>query len=182
MNQNQIDYRKIARGFKNKLEKIKVFLADVDGVLTNGEIYWSGAEVGFNRAFHAHDGYGMKILQRAGIKVGIITGGNSLGVKKRAEYLELDYAFIGNEDKRESFKQILQDGYKEEEILYIGDEFFDLPILKRAGFSATVPAASMEIKEVVDYVTLRHGGDGAVREVVDLVRYVQGIVPEVPDF
>lgn len=176
-----IDLRKVASGFKDKLSKIKIFLADVDGVMTNGIIYYSGEEVGYNRFFHAHDGYGFKMLREAGIKIGIISGGNSVGLIKRAEYLECDYIKVGNEDKRGALDEILvESGCTEEEVVYIGDEFFDLPILKRVGFSATVPEASVEIKEAVDYITTRKGGEGAVREVIDMLRFVQNIVPRVP--
>ena len=94
----------------------------------------------------------------------------------------MDYSFLGNEDKRQAYQKVLDDGYSDSEILYIGDEFFDLPLLRRAGFSATVPNSSHEIQEAVDYVTHCSAGEGAVREVIDLLRYVQGIVPDIPDF
>ncbi len=94
------DLRAEAKKFEAKLKNIKVFLCDVDGILTNGYIYYAGNEIGFNRYFHALDGYGLKTLNRAGIKVGIVTGGDSVGVKKRAHDLKLDYSFVGNEDKR----------------------------------------------------------------------------------
>jgi 3-deoxy-D-manno-octulosonate 8-phosphate phosphatase (KDO 8-P phosphatase) len=178
----ELNLRTVAKRFKRKLSKIKVFIADVDGVLTDGRIFWSGSEVGFNRAFHALDGYGMKILQKAGLKVGIITGGDSLSVKVRSDYLKLDYVFIGNEDKRPALKKILDDGYSLEEILFIGDDLFDLPVLKKVGFSVTVPKASLELKEIVDYVTSRQGGDACVREVIDILRYAQNIFPSLPEF
>ncbi len=178
---NGVDLRVVANQFKDKLSLIKVFLTDVDGVLTDGKIFYSGDEIGFNRFFHAHDGYGLKMLQAAGIKVGFVTGGNSESVFKRAENLQIDLLFYGDEDKRHAYDRVKADlGVKDEEILYIGDEFFDLPLLERAGFSVTTPQASMEIKEAVDYVTIKNGGEGAVREVVDMIRYVQGIVPNIP--
>lgn len=176
------DVRAAAKEHEVKLKKIKVFLCDVDGILTNGFIYWGGEQVGFNRFFHALDGYGLKLLKKGGIKVGIVTGGDSQGVRMRADYLKLDYVFVGNEDKREAFKAVMADGYDASEILYMGDELFDIPLLKKAGFSATVENSSHEVREVVDYVTERAGGEGCVREVVDLVRYAQNIDPEVPDF
>ena len=87
---------------------------------------------------------------------------------------------MGNEDKRKAFAQILEKAkVLPEEVLYIGDEFFDLPILKQVGFSATVPSASIEIREVVDYVTIRDSGHGCAREVIDLVRHAQKIVPKI---
>ena len=171
-----------AKKYEEKLKKIKVFICDVDGVLTPGDIVYFGHEVGFNRTFHALDGYGLKILQAAGIKVGFVTGGDSISVKVRADYLKLDYNFIGNEDKREAYKKVLADGFKDEEILYMGDELFDIPLLKRAGFAACPPEVSDEVISAVDYVTSRQGGQACVREVIDMVRYAQKINPTIPDF
>lgn len=175
-----LDLREMAKPFQSKLEKIKVALFDVDGICTNGKVYWSGEEVGFNRFFHVRDGYGMKILKQAGLHVGIITGGDSVGVERRFQGLGLDIIHMGNEDKREAFRKVLdQTGCSPEETLYMGDEFFDLPLLKVSGFSATVPNASMEIREAVDYVTHFGAGEGCVREVIDMLRYAQGIVPQI---
>ena len=174
------DPRETTKGFENKLSKIKVFATDVDGVLTDGRLFYQGEEMGFNRFFHSLDGFGLKMMMQAGIKTGIISGGDSKGLDMRVDNLKLDFAYTGNEDKV-SFYNDLKKKYsvKDEEILYIGDEFFDLPILNQVGFSATVPHASFEIRESVDYVTTREGGCGAVREIVDMVRYVQGIIPKV---
>ena len=102
------DLRVLGRKFKDKLGPIKVVLFDIDGILTNGLIHWDGMEVGYNRATHAQDGYGMKLLMDAGIKVGVISGGDSLGVKKRfKENLKLDLVFLGNEDKRKAYLKVL---------------------------------------------------------------------------
>ena len=177
---NIIDAPKLAEPFKEKLSKIKVCLFDVDGILTDGRIYWGGEEVGYNRFFHVHDGYGIKILRKAGVKVGVITGGDSRGVIERFNLLGLDYFFFGNEDKREALNKILSDAQvTTDEVLYMGDEFFDLPVLKQVGFAATVPNASQEIKAAVDYVTQRESGRGCVREVIDMLRSVQNIVPHI---
>lgn len=170
----------IAKQYEDKLKNIKMCLFDVDGILTNAQVYWDGEECGFNRAFHIQDGYGMKTLMRAGLKVGIITGGDSLGVEKRFTYLGLDYVYMGNEDKRGSFEKILADSKLDKsEVLYMGDEFFDLPILKQVGFSATVPSASYEVRESVDYITHREAGMACAREVIDMLRHVQNIIPEI---
>jgi 3-deoxy-D-manno-octulosonate 8-phosphate phosphatase (KDO 8-P phosphatase) len=178
-----LDLRKIANKYHDKLKKIKIALFDIDGILTDGMIYWDGDDVGFNRSTHALDGYGLKILMNAGIKVGVVSGGDSIGVKKRfEENLKLDFVCLGEEDKRRFYLEILDKGYSDSEVLYMGDEFFDIPLLKRAGFAATVPHASLEVKEVVDYVTYRNGGDACAREVIDMLRYVQGISPLIQDF
>ncbi|EQC50349.1 3-deoxy-D-manno-octulosonate 8-phosphate phosphatase, YrbI family [Bacteriovorax sp. BSW11_IV] len=173
----------VAMKFKDKLSKIKVCAFDIDGVLTNGLVWYDEGPNKFNRFFHTFDGYGLKVLMQAGLKVGVISGGQSLGVEKRfKENLGLDFAFLGNEDKREAYKKILEMGYKKEEILFMGDEFFDLPLLMASGFSATTNEASFEVKERVDYVANKPAGMGCVREVVDIVRYAKGIYPEVLDF
>ena len=167
-----------AKKFEEKLKKIKVVALDLDGILTDSHVWWASEEVGFNRTFCIYDGYGMKVLMKAGIKVGVITGGNSVSVTKRVEQLGLDFCYAGNEDKRAGFLNLLERyNVKADEVLYMGDELFDIPILKKAGFSATVPNTTDEVKEIVDYVTSRESGKGCAREVMDLVRYAQNIIP-----
>lgn len=173
----------VAKKFQAKLKKIKVVALDVDGILTDCKIQWIGQEVGFNRSFNVYDGFGMKMLMEAGIKVGVISGGNSTSLIKRVEQLGLSFSYLGDEDKRKAFLDLLK-RYKvsEKEVLYMGDELFDIPILKKAGFSATVPNTSDEVKNEVDYITIKESGQGCVREVIDLVRYAQGIKPTILDF
>lgn len=178
-----LNLREVSQRYENKLKKIKVALFDVDGILSTGHLYFQGGEIGFNRFFHTQDGYGMKILMEAGIKVGIISGGNSVGVKKRVELLKLDYVYLGSEDKRAAFADVLKKAsVTADEVLYMGDEFFDLPILRQVGFSATVENSSLEIQENCDYVCVRASGMGCVREVIDLLRYAQKIEPKIPGY
>lgn len=174
-----MNLKDVAKKYEDKLKKIKVVAFDLDGILTSSHVWWASEEVGFNRSFCIYDGYGMKLLMKAGIKVGVITGGNSVSVTKRVDQLGLDYCYAGNEDKRSAFLDLMKRyDVKAEEILYMGDELFDIPLLKKAGFSATVPNCCDEVKEIVDYVTTRTSGMGCAREVIDLVRYAQGITPE----
>lgn len=178
-----INWQELADKYRSKIEPIKVCLFDVDGILTTGQIFYQGGDIGFNRWFHTHDGYGLKVLMKAGLKVGVISGGNSVGVVERFKNnLKLDIVHLGNEDKRDAYMKVKALGYEDHEISYMGDEFFDLPILKRVGFSATVPSASEEVQNEVDYVTHKDSGMGCVREVIDIIRKVKGIVPEVKDF
>jgi 3-deoxy-D-manno-octulosonate 8-phosphate phosphatase (KDO 8-P phosphatase) len=177
-----MDLRVVAKKHEEKLKKIKVLAFDLDGILTNAHVWWASEEVGFNRAFNIYDGYGMKLLMLAGFKVGVITGGNSVSVNKRVDQLGLDFCYSGNEDKRSAFRDLMQKyNVDASEILYMGDELFDIPLLKKAGFSATVPNTSEEVKDIVDYVTKRSSGEGCAREVIDLVRYVHGVTPELEE-
>lgn len=174
------DLKPIAKKFEEKLKKIKVFATDVDGILTDGRLFYSGEEMGWNRFFHALDGYGLKMMMELGLKTGIITGGDSRSVIERADNLSLDFLYMGSENKLDAFMDLQKKyGVSAEEILYIGDEFFDVPLLKRAGFSATVSHSSFEIIDCVDYVTQTSGGEGAVREVADLVRHAHNFIPSV---
>ena len=177
------DLRAEAKKYASKLSGIKVVCFDLDGILTDGKVHYDGAEIGFNRSFCVYDGYGMKVLMGAGLKVGVITGGNSVSVQKRVEQLGLDFCYAGNEDKRDAFRELMRRyGVKAQEILYMGDELFDIPLLQVAGFSATVPSAGVEVHEAVDYVTERLSGAGCAREVIDMLRYAQGIHPVNAEF
>ena len=172
-----VDLRQVAQTYAPKLKGIKVLAFDVDGILTDGSIWYTGSEVGWNRPFNTRDGYMMAELMRRGFKVGIMTGGNSRSVFERfgqgGRGLGVDFIFADDEDKQASYEKVKAMGFKDEEILYMGDEFFDLPVLERCGFSATVPEASAEIREAVDYVTWCSAGRGAAREVMDIFRYAQ---------
>ncbi len=178
-----MNLRETAKKFEHKLKKIKVVAFDLDGILTDGHLWWAGEEVGWNRMFYIYDGYGMKVLMKAGIKVGVITGGDSVSVKKRAELLKLDFLYQGSEDKRKAFLDLEKKfNVSGDEILYMGDELFDIPLLKRAGFSATVPNTGEEVKAVVDYITVKESGKGCAREVIDILRYAQGLDSQVEGF
>ncbi|RYZ71980.1 MAG: hypothetical protein EOP09_03875 [Proteobacteria bacterium] len=155
---------------QNRLSKIRLLLLDVDGVLTDGRIFWIEGQ-GWTRQFHIKDGYGLKLLMKSGVDVGIISGGESHDVKKRAEFLKIQHVFLGDEDKIKALQKIIvATGLKSDEIAFIGDELFDMPVLEAVGFSATVPHAVDEVKEVVNYITESEGGFGAVREIADAIR------------
>ena len=177
------DLRKIAQQYEPMLKHIKVCAFDCDGILTDGSVFWAGTDIGWNRITTTRDGYGFKILQKAGLKVGVISGGDSLSLYKRfLENLKLDFLYAGNDDKRPAYKKILSHGFQDKEILYMGDEFFDIPLIKQCGFGATVSTASYEVQEAADYIASTPPGHGAAREVIDILRYVHNIVPEVPGF
>lgn len=153
----------------NKLAKIKLLLLDVDGVMTNGSIIWdaNGVET---KAFNVKDGHGIKLLQRADIQVGIITGRNSAVVSLRAKELGIEILHQGSLKKLDSYNQIKQQtGLEDHQIAYIGDDLIDIPVLKRVGFSAAPADAVAEVLERVEHVTSANGGCGAVRELCDLL-------------
>ncbi len=183
MNFTQEKLNSLVNRFERQLVNIKCVVFDCDGILTTGHVRYEGKEMGWNRTSHTSDGYGMKVLMNAGLKVGVVSGGNSEGVRKRyEENLALSFVFLGNEDKRDAYLKILDMGFQDKEILYMGDELFDIPLLKRCGFAVTVPIASTEVKAVCDYVTERESGMGCAREVIDILRAVQNIKIEIPDF
>jgi 3-deoxy-D-manno-octulosonate 8-phosphate phosphatase (KDO 8-P phosphatase) len=159
--------------FDERLKKIKLLLLDVDGILTNGSLFFVEGQ-GWTRTYNIYDGYGIKLIQKLGIKVGIISGGNSTELKERIKLLGIPYSVLGSEDKLASMKQILSEtGFKAEEACFMGDELFDMPALKAVGLAITVPEAMTEVHEVVHAVTRKSGGHGAVREVIDRLRKVQ---------
>lgn len=151
------------------LAKIRLLLLDVDGVMTDGRIHYSedGGEI---KSFDVKDGHGLKLLQRAGVQVGIITGRCSSIVNRRADELGIEILYQGVKDKMIPYEEILRErGFKDDEVAYMGDDLVDLPILLRVGYSATVADAVEEVKNHVHYVTSRPGGRGAVREVCEVL-------------
>lgn len=158
----------------NALYKIKMVIADVDGVLTDGSIT---IDAGGNelKTFNAKDGSAIKFLQRVGIKFAIITGRQSHAVTIRANELKIKDVYQDAKKKIEVYSKILsENGLKDDEICYIGDDLVDIPVMRKVGFSVAVADAVTEVLEVVDYVTKAKGGKGAVREVVEKIIKGQG--------
>ena len=151
------------------LQKIKLLLLDVDGVMTDGGIYYSnsGDEL---KKFNIQDGYGILKLRRAGIQAGIITGSVSKIVEKRAEVLGITEVHQSLDNKLEVYESLKKKfNFTDANIAYIGDDEFDIPVLKCVGFSAAPADAIPVVKKHVQYVCTRGGGKGAVREVIDLI-------------
>lgn len=149
--------------------KIKLLLLDVDGILTDGRLYFSnsGEE---SKAFHSLDGHGIKMLMRANIPVGIITGRDSNIVSKRAADLGIDILYQGREDKIDVLREIIANtGIAASAIAYAGDDLPDLPVLQAVGLSFSVPGAHSAVKAEVDAITTHSGGEGAVREITDFI-------------
>ena len=152
-----------------KLAKIKLLLLDVDGVMTDGRIIYDN-DGGETKAFDVKDGHGLKLVQRAGIQVGIITGRESAIVARRAAELGIELLYQGVKDKCLPFNEILEKlNLTPEEVAYVGDDVVDLPVMRQVGFAATVADAMDDVKPFADLVTERAGGRGAVREICDFL-------------
>jgi YrbI family 3-deoxy-D-manno-octulosonate 8-phosphate phosphatase len=154
----------------SNLKKIKLLLTDVDGVLTDTGVYYSvsGEEL---KRFSLRDGMGVERLKKlVKIKTGIISGENSLLVRKRADKLEIEELHLGIKNKLKVLKKICKAKELEpEEIAFIGDDINDLEIIKEVGFSACPSDAMKDIKEVVDIVLENKGGHGAFREFAEII-------------
>lgn len=152
-----------------RLAKVKLLCLDVDGVLTDGHLYWSDS--GWWQRFSVRDGIGIKTLQESGVTVAIISAGSIKSAVARAESLAIEHAFFGVRDKLACFAELATKlGLEPTDAAYIGDEVEDLGLLRHVGFSATVPEAVDEVRAAVHYVTRRPAGSGAVREICELVR------------
>ena len=154
---------------KTDYSKIKMLITDVDGVLTDGTVIINsdGSE---SKAFSLLDGHGIKMWQRAGYETAIISGRASGATTVRAEQLKIKHVHQGATKKLPAFEAILEEvGLSAEEVVYIGDDLLDLPLVRRAGFGVAVANAVDELKDHADYVTNRKGGTGAVREVIEIV-------------
>ncbi len=154
--------------------KIRLLVLDVDGVLTDGRLYFDNAGNEM-KAFNSRDGLGMKALQRSGIEVAIITGRNSVIVAQRMAQLDIRHVYQGREDKLNAFTHLLDTtGLDAEQVCFAGDDWLDLPVLFRAGLAISVADADDYVKEHVHWVTQRNGGEGAVREICNLLLAAQG--------
>jgi 3-deoxy-D-manno-octulosonate 8-phosphate phosphatase (KDO 8-P phosphatase) len=154
-------------------QKIKLLLLDVDGVLTDGRLYYgnSGEEL---KAFDIQDGLGIKLLQRGGIKVGIITGRTSSLLKRRAQELDIQPLIQGREDKLTALNELIEDmDITLEEIAFVGDDLPDLAVLRRVGLGITPANGNHILASQALWQTKKSGGNGAVREVAELILNVQ---------
>ena len=156
------------------VRKIRLLLLDVDGVLTDGKITLlpDGEEV---KSFSIYDGLAIRLAQRAGIEVGFITGRSSRVVSLRALELGVNLVVQGSSDKSADLRKALRERQLEsDEVAYMGDDLADIPPLRLAGFSAAPENAAEQVKYQVHYVTRAKGGEGAVREVIELLLKTAG--------
>jgi len=151
------------------LANIKMLVLDVDGVLTDGALIIN-ADGSESKFFNMLDGHGIRMWQRAGLKVAFLSGRSSESTKYRAEQLEVDYCLQDCHNKLDGLENFLeQSGLSAQEVAYIGDDLPDLPPIRYVGFGVAVANAVDEVKQYADYVTTRRGGGGAVREVIEYI-------------
>ena len=153
--------------------KIRMLILDVDGVLTDGKLYFDhkGNE---SKAFNARDGLGMKALQRSGIEVAVITGRKCKAVSHRMVQLGIRHIYQGQAKKLEAFLELLElTGLDAQQVCFAGDDWIDLPVLSRVGLAISVANGEERVKQQAHWITQREGGDGAVREICNLILAAQ---------
>ncbi|MGQ0751698.1 MAG: KdsC family phosphatase [Betaproteobacteria bacterium] len=172
-----------------KAQKVRLAVFDVDGVLTDGTLYYSdsGAEI---KAFHVRDGQGLKMLQESGVRTAIVTSRRSNAVALRARDLGIELLFQGVADKLHTCRGLFAElALEPEAVAYIGDDLVDLPVMALCGLAATVPEAPVAVRRKAHYITEARGGHGAAREFCEFIMHAQGTLEalmlrytgEVPD-
>jgi len=158
----------------DRLRRIRLLALDVDGVLTDGQLYFQadGIEI---KAFNVQDGHGLKLLKRAGLQVALITGRDSPTVSRRAAALGIQHVFQGVEKKLPVLRELVARlGLEFDQVAYCGDDMPDVGAIRRAGVGISVPNAPDYIRRHADWVTERAGGHGAAREIADTLLRAQG--------
>ncbi len=164
--------------FLEKLKHIKAFILDVDGVLTNGMLLVteSGEQL---RQFNIKDGYAMQLAVKHGFKIAVVSGARSKGVEARLRGLGIVDIFLGLDSKLEVYTEFLRkNGLKPEQVLFMGDDIPDLPVMKLAGLAVCPSDAVEEIKAVSHYISPKSGGDAFVRDVIEKVLKIQNLWTE----
>ncbi|HXV12391.1 MAG TPA: HAD hydrolase family protein [Burkholderiales bacterium] len=159
----------------DKARNVRVAIFDVDGVLTEGTLYYlpSGEEL---KAFNVLDGHGMKMLQESGVKLAVISSRSSSCVEERARNLGIELLYQGAGDKLAAFDALLvQCGVAADSCSFIGDDAADVPVMRRCGLAASVPNAPALVRWAAHYVTRARGGHGAARELCELIIHAQGV-------
>ena len=179
---DQLQALPISADVLERARKIKLFLMDVDGTITDGSvslIAGLSADAVDNpmlemKTFNAQDGAGLSLAHVMGIKTGFITGRRSPAVSRRAEELKVTYVHLGQATKIAAFEQCMKDaGVTEDEVAYMGDDLPDIPVSQRVGLAVCVADGAAELKAIAHYVTQRRGGRGTAREVVELILKAQ---------
>ncbi len=160
--------------YKSKLHKITTFIFDYDGVMTDGTVYPSTTG-DLMRAANVKDGYALQLAVKHGYRVAIISGGMSDSMRQRLGALNIKDVFLGVENKMATYESYCsKHNLKDEEVVYMGDDIPDYELLKRVGMSACPADAAEEILEIVDYISHKGGGKGAVRDIIRQVLKLHG--------
>src|SRR5579872_5561801 len=169
---------KVSSSITKRARKIRILVMDVDGVLTDGHVWLLSRRDGTAseiKGFSAHDGAGLKLARAAGLRTGLITGRNSTAVAVRARECQVEFVYQHRATKLGALEEILQTtGVNESEVAYVGDDLPDLSVLRRVGLAVAVANAVPEVKRAAHFITTRSGGEGAVREVIELIVKAQG--------
>jgi 3-deoxy-D-manno-octulosonate 8-phosphate phosphatase (KDO 8-P phosphatase) len=158
----------------NRARSVRVAVFDVDGVLTDGALYYTdpGAEM---KAFSVRDGHGIRMLGENGVAAAIITSRSSGALAARARNLGIELLYQGASDKLAAFNDLLgRCGVGAEACVYTGDDLVDVPVMQRCGLAVAVPDAPAPVRKVAQYVTRARGGRGAVREICEIILQAQG--------
>ena len=170
---------KFPPGALRRAKKIRVLLMDVDGTMTPGYVClqtFPDGSVAEMKMFNAHDGAGIKLAGIMGIRTGLITGRDSPATTRRAREAGMDFVAQGQPKKTQAYEDILARAeVTDEQVAYVGDDLPDLPLLSRVGLAVAVADAVVEVQRAAHYVTKARGGEGAIREVVELILKSQGI-------
>ena len=160
--------------YKEKLHPIRAFVFDFDGVMTNGDV-WVYADKETVRCGNIKDGFAVQYAVKKGYIIAVISGATSLSIDNRMAMLGVTQCYTGCGDKIKTYEEFLKkNGLRDEEVLYMGDDLPDYPLLQRAGVAACPADAALEVKEISDYISLREGGKGCVRDVIEQVLRLHG--------
>jgi len=176
---------RISPALKKRAAKIKVVLMDVDGTVTDGSVTLLSQSDGSAleiKTFDAHDGQGMSLARTAGLRMGVITGRESAALRRRMKELNVEFVYEKQPHKIAAYEDVLKKaGVNEDEVAYLGDDLPDLTVMRRVGLAVAVGNAAPEVKRSAHYTTVRHGGKGAARELVELILKCKGIWDEMID-
>ncbi|WP_272699701.1 KdsC family phosphatase [Desulfovibrio sp. Fe33] len=155
--------------------KVRLLVLDVDGVLTDGGLYY-GEDGLLMKRFNVQDGLGIKVAQAMGLEIGVITGLNQAPVENRVRELGIKFYYAGHHRKLPLFEEICEKaGVDPSEAAFMGDDWIDLAVMKRAGLALCVPNAVPEVVEAADWMSTRKGGEGAVREAISFILEAKGL-------
>ena len=168
---------------ESRAKNIKILIFDVDGVLTDGQIFVIPNAEGHGieaKGFAAHDGLGISLGRLGGLRIGIITKRNSQTVAIRAHDLKLEFIYQGQAHKMNAIDDILaKTGYTIDQLAYVGDDIIDLPVMRQCGLAIATANARQQVKDVAHYITPNPGGQGAGRDAIDFILTAQGSLEQV---